>query len=235
MKRLLRRGVLGRSLSLAMIVFAVTATSTGVHAATTEPLVSEVLVNELLRQAPGLNAEPLRLALRAADKAGREGLVPRRELLTVIDYSLPSTKPRLFVFNVAQRKLLFRELVAHGKNSGENMTMRFSNQPNSLATSLGLFVTGGTYHGGNGYSMRLRGLDRGFNDHAFSRYIVMHGASYVSEATARALGRIGRSWGCPAVPAGVAKKIIDTVKDGSPIFAYYPDANWLQRSRFING
>jgi hypothetical protein len=199
------------------------------------PAIAETVVTELLEQAPGLHAEALKLALKAADTAAKQGLVSRPELLTVIDYSLPSTEPRLFVFDVVQRRLLFRELVAHGKNSGENFTTRFSNREGSLATSLGLFVTSGTYMGGNGYSLRLKGLDEGFNDQAWARYIVMHGAPYVSEATARTLGRIGRSWGCPAVPAKVAKKLIDTVKGGSAVFAYYPDQSWLSRSRFLRG
>ncbi len=194
----------------------------------------ESLPEILLRQAPGLHPEALELAFSAVESAAREGLVARRELLTVIDYSLPSTEPRLFVFDVEHRVLLFRELVAHGKNSGEDLTTRFSNQERSLATSLGLFVTEGTYMGGNGYSLRLNGLDRGFNDHAMSRAIVMHGAPYVSESMAKKVGRIGRSWGCPAVSPHVAKKLIDTLKGGSPIFAYYPDPEWLQTSRLLN-
>jgi hypothetical protein len=189
----------------------------------------------LLRQAPGLHPEALALAFRAVESAARMGMVARPELLTVIDYSLPSTAPRLFVFDLERRVLLFRELVAHGKNSGENLTTRFSNEERSLATSLGLFVTEGTYIGGNGYSLRLNGLDRGFNDRAMSRAIVMHGAPYVSESMAKKFGRLGRSWGCPAVSPKVAKRLIDTLKDGSPIFAYYPDPQWLQASRLLNG
>jgi hypothetical protein len=194
----------------------------------------EALSEILLRQAPGLHSEALELALRAVENAAREELIARREILTVIDYSLPSTEPRLFVFDVEHRALLFRELVAHGKNSGENLTTRFSNKEGSLATSLGLFVTEGTYMGGNGYSLRLNGLDRGFNDRAKSRAIVMHGAPYVSESMAKKVGRLGRSWGCPAVSPQVAKKLIDTLKDGSPVFAYYPDPEWLQASRLLN-
>lgn len=194
----------------------------------------QTLPEILLRQAPGLHAEALELAFRAVDTAARQGLVGRPELLTVIDYSLPSTVPRLFVFDVQRRVLLFRELVAHGKNSGENLTTRYSNKEGSLATSLGLFVTEGTYMGGNGYSLRLNGLDRGFNDQAMSRAIVMHGAPYVSKSVAKKLGRIGRSWGCPAVSTKVAKKLIDTLKNGSPIFAYYPDPKWLQASQLLN-
>lgn len=191
------------------------------------------IAQTLLRQAPGLTADALRLALRAVDTAAREGLVTRRDLLTVIDYSLPSTQPRLFVFDLAQEKLLYRELVAHGVNSGDNLTTRFSNVLNSRATSIGLFVTADTYFGSNGYSLRLRGLDRGFNDQALVRAIVMHGAPYVNESITRNMGRLGRSWGCPALPAKVSKKIIDHVKGGSPIFAYYPDPDWLRASRFL--
>lgn len=193
----------------------------------------ESLVKSLLRQAPGLKADVLRLALNSTRCASAKGLVKRPDLLTVIDYSLPSDKPRLFTFNLAARKLLFRELVAHGKNSGGNIARFFSNSPGSLATSLGLFVTADTYIGSNGYSLRLKGLEQGVNDRAWDRAIVMHGASYVSRTAVKALGRLGRSWGCPAVRASVARQIIDTVKGGSPIFAYYPDRNWLQRSAFI--
>ncbi len=146
---------------------------------------------------------------------------------------MPSTEPRLFVFDLAAKRLLFRELVAHGRNSGGNLTSFFSNAQGSFATSIGLFVTAETYFGGNGYSLRLKGLDRGFNDSAFSRAIVMHGAPYVNNATAKALGRLGRSLGCPAVRPQIAKKLIDTVKGGSPIFAYYPDSGWLRISRWL--
>jgi hypothetical protein len=191
------------------------------------------MIASLLDQAPGLRERVLRLALDASNRAANEGLVKRSELLTVIDYSIPSTQPRLFVFDLHAKCLLFRELVAHGKNSGENLAKRFSNLPASLETSLGLFVTGNTYYGSNGYSLQLVGLEKGVNDLALERSIVMHGAAYVNEATARALGRIGRSWGCPAVRKEVAPKIIDTIKGGSPIFAYYPDSKWLSSSSFL--
>ncbi len=194
---------------------------------------ADTLIQSLASQAPTLRTEILKLALSATDCAAQRGLVKRRDLLTVIDYSLPSTEPRLFVFNLASRRLLFRELVAHGKNSGDNLPKSFSNSPGSLATSLGLFVTDETYNGSNGYSLRLRGLDEGFNDLAWDRAIVMHGANYVSRLTAQAMGRIGRSWGCPAVRREVAKKMIDTLKGGSPIFAYYPDSKWLGHSQFL--
>jgi L,D-transpeptidase catalytic domain len=196
---------------------------------------SDGLVRSLVRQAPGLRTDVLQLALRAAQTAAEKGLVKRRDLLTVIDYSLPSTQPRLFVFDLVARKLLFCELVAHGKNSGDNVPSFFSNSSGSLASSIGLFVTADPYIGGNGYSLRLKGLEQGINDMAWSRAIVMHGASYVSEAAIRILGRLGRSWGCPAVRPEVAHRIIDTLRGGSAVFAYYPEKSWLASSAFVRG
>ena len=192
------------------------------------------LVATLAKQAPGLHTEALKLALEAASRAAHEGLVKRQNLLTVIDYSIPSTEPRLFVFDLAARKLLFRELCAHGKTSGEVNTNFFSNEPGSEATSLGLFVTADTYVGNNGYSLRLKGLEEGINDMAWDRAIVMHGAYYVSREAIRALGRLGRSWGCPAIPVGAAKRIIDTIRGGSAVFAYYPEKRWLVSSAFLH-
>jgi hypothetical protein len=194
---------------------------------------SEKLIGSLAGQAPGLRTDVLRMAMTAAGCAAEKGLVKRDDILTVIDYSLPSTQPRLFVFDVAARKLLFRELVAHGKNSGGVNTTFFSNSPGSLATSIGLFVTADPYIGGNGYSLRLKGLEEGVNDMAWDRAIVMHGASYVSGKVISALGRLGRSWGCPAVRSEIARKLIDTVRGGSPVFAYYPEKNWLTSSTFL--
>src|ERR1043165_1353995 len=193
---------------------------------------NERLVKSLVRQAPGLRTEVLQLALRAAQTAAEQGLVKRRDLLTVIDYSLPSTQPRLFVFDLVARKLLFRELVAHGKNSGDNVPSFFSNSSGSLASCLGLFVTADPYVGGNGCSLRLKGLEEGINDMAWSRAIVMHGASYVSE---EAIKILGRRWGCPAVRSEVAHTIIDTVRGGTAVFAYYPEKTWLKTSAFVHG
>jgi len=192
----------------------------------------EALVASLLTQATGLRAEVLVLALDAEANAEQRGIVKRR-VLTVIDYSLPSSQPRLFVFDLVARKLLFRELCAHGKSSGGDVANYFSNSPGSLASSLGLFVTEDTYVGHNGYSLRLRGLEEGINDMALDRAIVLHGAYYVSREAIRVLGRLGRSWGCPAVRAEIAHKLIDTIRGGSAIFAYYPEKAWLKSSEFL--
>jgi hypothetical protein len=191
------------------------------------------LVDRLAAAAPAANRQVLSLATRAADCAQRQGMLDGFRHLAVIDYSLPSTQPRLWVFDVAQGKLLFQELVAHGRNTGERLAERFSNVEGSKMSSLGLFQTAETYYGSNGYSLRLRGLDPGFNDNALARAIVMHGAPYVSEAIADRIGRIGRSWGCPALRPEVARTVIDTLKGGALLFAYYPDRKWLRESPML--
>lgn len=183
----------------------------------------------------GISPDVLKLALKAVTCAAASGEIGAPSTLTVIDYSLPSTEPRLWVFDMATGKVLFRELVAHGRNSGENMTTQFSDALNSHQSSLGLFVARDTYVGSNGYSLRLDGLEPGFNAHARERAIVMHGAPYVDGTLASRQGRLGRSWGCPALREAVARKVIDTVRDGGVIFSYYPDDNWLKTSRFLNG
>jgi hypothetical protein len=182
-----------------------------------------------------LDSKVLRLALSAAACAKRAGAVANERLLTVIDYSKASTLPRLWVLDLEREQVLFEELVAHGRGSGDNFATRFSNREGSHQTSLGLFRTADTYVGGNGYSLRLDGLEQGINDRARERAIVMHGAPYVNETISRALGRLGRSHGCPALRQAVARTVIDTIKQGSLVFAYFPDPTWLRGSRFLNG
>ena len=183
------------------------------------------------------NIEPdvFEMALDAASCAVRTGTVGAPATLTVIDYSKPSSERRLWVFDLKAKELIHEELVAHGQGSGANMATEFSNDDESHQTSLGLFVTRDTYVGKNGYSLRLDGLDRGVNDRARERAIVMHGAPYVSEAFVKANGRLGRSWGCPAISAAVAREMIDRVKGGGLVFAYYPDAGWLKTSKYLGG
>jgi len=175
----------------------------------------------LLHAAPTIRPEALRAALSAWDSLLSRGEV-FRPLLTVIDYSLPSIAKRLWVFDLASRRLLFHELVAHGRNSGEDLARSFSNEEGSLMTSLGAFVTGTTYNGRNGYSLRLRGVEPGVNDRAEARTIVVHGAPYVCKEIAHKLGRLGRSHGCPAVRPAIARTLIDKVKDRSLLYAWYP-------------
>lgn len=185
-------------------------------------------------RAPRIDERVLGMAL-SARQCALSASPQATPVLVVIDYSKPSTEPRLWVFDVERRQLLFEELVAHGKNSGENATERFSDKPGSLMSSLGVFLTSDTYQGRNGYSLRLLGLEPGFNGRSLERAIVMHGADYVSDVSARSLGRLGRSWGCPAVRREIAKRLIDTVKNGAVLFSYYPDPSWLKSSRYLQG
>lgn len=187
----------------------------------------------LAAEAPGANPQAIRLALDALRCAATRG-VPSPRRLGVIDYALPSTRRRLWIFDLRTRRLLMRERVAHGRNSGGNEATRFSNRDGSLESSLGLYRTLGTYQGDNGYSLRLQGLDPGFNDNALERAIVIHGASYVSKAFAQREGRIGRSWGCPAVSTRVATRVINSLKDGQMVFAFYPERSWLDHSRLLH-
>jgi L,D-transpeptidase catalytic domain len=191
------------------------------------------LERTLSEAAPDVNPEVISLAVAAMKCAEANGVSPS-DRLAVIDYSLPSTERRLWIFDLLKARLLFRELVAHGRTSGENLAEFFSNEPGSLASSLGLFRTLETYQGKHGYSLRIDGLEPGFNDRAFDRAIVIHGAPYVNDSFADRQGRIGRSWGCPAVRSGVARKIIDSLKGGQFVFSYYPDRKWLSDSRLLN-
>ncbi len=175
------------------------------------------------------------LALGAVSCAVKSGAVSNPPTLTVIDYSKPSTQKRLWVFDLKSKELIYEELVAHGQGSGAGMATQFSNMHESHRTSLGLFKTDTTYVGKNGYSLRLDGLDRGFNDQARARAIVMHGAPYVSGTFVKANGRLGRSHGCPAVSELVARQMIDRVKGGGLVFSYYPDSEWLKSSKYLGG
>lgn len=191
------------------------------------------LVSKFARSAPTANPKVIAMALSALDCALSDGMTPARNL-TLIDYSLVSTTPRLWVFDLASGKVLFNELVAHGMKTGENFARNFSNTYGSHKTSLGLFRTKGTYIGANGYSLRMEGLESGFNDKAMERAIVFHGADYVDLTLAKKLGYLGRSHGCPAVRKGIAKKVIDTIKGDQFLFSYYPDKHWLSASKFLN-
>ena len=154
----------------------------------------------------------------------------KENIVTIIDFSKPSTEKRLFILDLKKQKILFHTFVAHGKNTGLNMATRFSNNKGSNQSSLGLFRTGESYQGKHGYSLRLDGLEKGINDNARSRAVVMHSASYVSEDFIEKHGRLGRSWGCPAVPVEFSKEIIDLIKGGSCLYIYAIDINYLENS-----
>jgi hypothetical protein len=181
---------------------------------------------------PWPRQEVLALARKAYDCASSAGLVARG-LLTVIDYSLPSTARRLWVIDVAANRVVFHELVAHGVATGANYAAKFSNVPGSRRSSLGLFRTEETYRGAHGESLRLTGLEPSINDRAMERAIVMHGAAYVSHSVIAEHGELGRSWGCPALERGVDRRVIGRIKGGTALFVYYPETRWLRTSRFL--
>ena len=171
------------------------------------------------------------LGFQNLKKSGK--LQPTANLRSVCDFSLSSNRKRLWVIDLDEKKILFNSLVAHGKGTGEEFAMSFSNTMDSHQSSLGFYITEQTYNGDNGYSMRLFGMDKGYNDAALERCIVMHGANYVSEDFIRAEKRLGRSWGCPAVPRDLAQPIINTIKNGTCLFVYYPDQNYLAGSEWL--
>ena len=194
----------------------------------------DIFANKITAKTKNLNPDIVKLAVKAFSSAQESGIHITKPILTIIDYTLPSTYKRLWVIDIARTKILYNSLVAHGKYSGENYTTNFSNRINSLQTSVGLFLTENTYLGRYGYSLRLQGLEKGFNDNAKARTIVFHGASYVNKKFAASIGRIGRSWGCPAVEPKLAKPIINIIKDGTLIFSFSNHPQWLSQSKFIN-
>jgi hypothetical protein len=187
-----------------------------------------------------LQLEQLGLSRRAFDIAvrGRQfllsaGRLNSDNLLSIVDFSLPSSKKRLFVLDLENKKLVFNSYVAHGRNSGKEMAHNFSNEPESNKSSLGFYVTGDTYIGKHGYSLRLFGEEKGINDNANSRAIVMHSAAYVSEGAIKMQGFIGRSLGCPALPENLYKPIIDKIKNGTCLYLYSPDKYYTMHSNIL--
>ena len=186
-----------------------------------------------------LNLGKLGLGRRAYDYAmlgykalKAKGLLRNDNIITIADLTLPSSKKRLFVFDIKKCKLLFVTYVAHGKNSGLNYAEKFSNNPRSLKSSLGFYITKNVYNGKHGLSLKLSGEDRGFNDNAEERAVVVHGAKYIGCPGNAAAGR---SFGCPAVPQKVASKVINLIKGGSCLFIYHPSQTYLHGSKVLNG
>jgi hypothetical protein len=165
---------------------------------------------------------------------GYEKIIGRKkDILVIIDYSKPSTEERFHVLDIAKGKRLHSSLVAHGRNSGDNYATSFSNISGSHKSSLGFFMTGRSYLGGNGYSLLLEGLEKGINDKARERSIVIHGAAYCNPSVIGRAGRLGRSFGCPALPESVNKEIIDVIKEGSLIYIYANNSDYLNKSAIL--
>lgn len=158
------------------------------------------------------------------------GMIRNSDVLSIVDFSLPSTQKRLFVIDMQNGRLLFNTLVAHGRNSGTVMATRFSNRTNSYMSSLGFYVTGDPFIGSHGYSLALQGVERGWNDRAFARRIIMHPADYVSQEHIDHCGYLGRSEGCPAIPETLNTPIIDEIKGGSCLFLYAPNKRYSKHA-----
>lgn len=186
----------------------------------------------LIKEAPTLSSaviDNVLTTLKCADQYN----VNHNNILTVIDYSLPSNQKRLWIFDLKDEKLLFNTYVSHGITSGSLLSDAFSNRNNSKASSIGVYTTEKSYYGRDGLSLRLDGLDRGFNDNAQNRAVVMHGGWYVDEAFIKKYGRAGRSWGCPALPLDLYQSVINTIKEKSLFVVYYPADTWLAKSKFL--
>jgi hypothetical protein len=224
---------------ISLIIFNLMPTTQGRAQAVSWPTYQTEAQTLITRQATALaakapNADPkvIEMALAAHQEAKTKGLVTK-PLLTVIDYSKRSVEKRLWVFDLAKNTLIMEAHVTHGEKSGQDRATQFSNIDGSHQSSIGVFTTAETYQGAHGYSLRIDGHEPGFNDKARKRAIVVHGASYASETYAKRMGRLGRSWGCPAVDTKIARKLIDTIKHGSMIFAYYPHSKWMSSSSFL--
>lgn len=176
----------------------------------------------------GLSHQAFEFAKQGLDKLIAEGKLLNNSIISIIDFSLPSNQKRLFIIDLKNYKILFNTLVAHGRNTGREWATDFSNDNRSYKSSPGFYVTRETYEGNNGYSLKLQGLERGINDNAYERGIVIHGARYVNDDIASAQGFVGRSHGCPAVPVETSKPIINTIKNGTCLFIYHP--SYVDRS-----
>jgi len=184
--------------------------------------------------AAGLSQDAFDEALKGYNYLQEKKLLGKTDVLTIIDYSKPSSQKRLFVVDMNNGQILFNTLVAHGRNSGLEYANDFSNAEESHKTSLGFFITGNTYRGGNGYSLKLQGCEKGINDKALQRAIVMHGAEYADERFLQHNGYLGRSYGCPAVPEKINQQIIDAIKNGSCMFLYHPTKKYSSVSKILN-
>jgi hypothetical protein len=183
-----------------------------------------------------IGLEESKLQFEAFEKAmiGYENLdLKNKDIITVIDFTLPSTEKRMHVIDMKNKKVLYNTIVSHGRNSGQKYATSFSNKHGSFQSSLGFYTTENTYMGGNGYSLVLNGLEKGINDQAKARAVVIHGADYCSQSVINSTGRLGRSYGCPALPRELNKPIINTIKNGSMVFIYAEDPTYLATSQIL--
>jgi hypothetical protein len=191
------------------------------------------LYSSLSLDSLGLSRAAFNAAITGYQNLQKAGIILHEGILSIVDFSLPSLKKRLFILDLENGKLLFNTLVAHGRNSGQLVATKFSNRSRSLESSLGFYLTGETYTGQSGYSLRLLGIEPGINNNAYKRGIVVHGADYVNEESSVLNGRMGRSEGCPAIPRDIHREVIETIKDGSCFFIYGRNRRYLTSSKFL--
>lgn len=195
---------------------------------------SDLLYDTLELDIKGLSKKTFDYAIKGFNHLLQTGKIENNNIISIIDFSLPSSKKRLFIIDLNKMELVFNTYVAHGAKSGKEMARDFSNIPESNKSSLGFYETLGTYMGGHGYSLRIDGLEKGINDNANRRDIVIHGAEYVNESLIKSQGYIGRSWGCPALPQKLTTPIVNTIKNGTCLFIYSADKAYLNKSKIIN-
>jgi len=193
------------------------------------------LYDSMKLEQSGLNQKAFEYAWRGYHNLLKQGKLKKSYVLTVCDFTQSSSSKRLYVIDVAHKKLLFNTYVSHGMNSGVEYATTFSNKANSFKSSLGFFITSKTYFGRNGYSLKVKGLEKGYNDLAAKRHIVLHGSDYITPQYLKDNGEMGRSLGCAAMPNVMSPKIIKTIKNGSCLFIYHPTVNYLTHSNIING
>ncbi len=174
----------------------------------------------------------LTLAVTAYKAAEEKDLVDNPKL-TIIDYSQPSNKKRMWVIDMNKKKVNLNTYVSHGVRSGGAIATNFSNRPESHQSSIGVMKTGKTYIGKKGKSLYLHGLEKNINDNVYKRHVVIHGASYVNDRSAKKRGQVGKSFGCPAVDTKIVKTLINEIQGGSIVFAYYPNNSWINNSQFL--
>ncbi|RYZ23293.1 MAG: murein L,D-transpeptidase catalytic domain family protein [Chitinophagaceae bacterium] len=201
--------------------------------ATNMASIAATAYGQLGLDALGLSKEAFIYAYKGLQNLTAQGAVVNQDVLTVIDFSQSSAKKRMYIVDLKEMKVLFNTYVAHGKNSGLQYAERFSNQNESLQSSLGFYVTKGTYMGKHGISLRLSGKEAGWNSNAEARAVVLHGAEYIGSGRADA-AYMGRSWGCPAVPQAQVKTVINLIKDGTALFIYHPTQKYISSSKLIN-
>lgn len=212
-------------------------TSEEIEVTATEPTAEEK-INILYEEFSAVNeAMPSQVsftyALTGYNKLDEEQKITNK-LLTIVDFSLPSTEKRMWILDMENNSVLYHTYVSHGQNTGGNMATKFSNTPNSLQSSLGFYVTAETYYGKNGLSLFIDGMEEEFNSKARERYVVIHGADYAKEDSIKRLGRLGRSYGCPAVPTEVSIEIIELIKEGSALFIYHNSDDYIAKSTYLN-